>query len=367
MDDHRNAPFTPDYAVHPGMLLEQELEHRELSQTDFARRIGRTPKLVSEIISGKNPVEPETAIQFEKVLGIGADIWLRLEAQFRLHEARQAENERLAASEQWFREFPVKQLSDWGIIRKTGTTAQRAHDLLALFGVASPAAFDRRYAKVVVHYRTSPRMEASRTSLLTWLRCGEVSASERELPSYDKVHFKKQLVEIRKLTTENIQVFRPKITELCRNAGVAFILIPPLPKTRLSGAAFWAQGKVPVIQQSLRHKTNDHFWFTFFHEAAHIILHNPKDFYADDENGKGDGVEQEANEFATEILVGKKELTHFIAKNPASISAVRQFAKDRAVHPGIVVGMLQHHGVISWDQMNHMKDKYEWVPNDNRS
>jgi HTH-type transcriptional regulator/antitoxin HigA len=210
-------------------------------------------------------------------------------------------------------------------------------------------------------------MEASRTSLLTWLRCGEVFASTHEVSPYDKMKFKKQLGEIRKLTTEKIQVFRPKIIDLCRNVGVAFVLIPPLPKTRLSGAAFWTQEKTPVIQQSLRHKTNDHFWFTFFHEAAHIILHNPKDFYADDENGNGDDLEREANDFATEILVGKKELADFITNRPTSIFEVRKFAEARMIHPGIVVGMLQHHGVIPWDQMNHMKAKYQWISNSNEN
>ena len=284
-----------------------------------------------------------------------------MESQFRLHEARKAEAERLAASEQWLREFPVKQLVDWGIIRKSGTKAQRAHDLLGLFGVASPAAFDQRYAKVGVHYRRSASMAASRLSLLTWLRYGEILAISREgIPPYNKAKFYRHLTEIRKLTKDRIQEFQPKVTELCQEAGVVFLIIPPLPKTRLSGAAFWTQEKVPVIQQSLRHKTNDHFWFTFFHEAAHILLHNPKNLYADDENGTGDGVEREANNFATEILVGKKALADLITKEPLSISDVRQFANAKGIHPGIVVGMLQHHGVIPWDQMNYIKDKYEW-------
>lgn len=361
MDDTDTTTFKPDYAVHPGMLLEQELEHRELSQADFARRIGRTPKLVSEIISGKNPVEPETAIQFERVLGIGADIWLRMEAQFRLHEARIAERERLAASEKWLREFPVRQLMDWNVIRKSGTTAERAHDLLALFGVASPGAFEQRYANVVVHYRRSKSMEASRTSLLTWLRYGEVCASFDEMPPYNKAEFQKQLFEIRKLTKEKIQEFRLKIKEACRKAGVAFIVIPPFPKTCLSGAAYWAQGRIPVIQQSLRHKTNDHFWFTFFHEAAHIMLHSPKDLYADDETGKGDGIEQEANDFATEILVGRKQLADFIAQKPTSALEVGKFAEAQGIHPGIIVGMLQHRGIIPWSHLNFMKAKFEWV------
>ena len=204
-------------------------------------------------------------------------------------------------------------------------------------------------------------MEASRNSLLTWLRCGEVEASAKEIRTYDKAKFNKALIEIRSLTNEKIQGFKPKIEKLCEAAGVVFVLIPPLPKTCLSGAAYWAGGKTPVIQQSLRHKTNDHFWFTFFHEAAHILLHNPKALYADDENGKGDGVEEQANEFATEILVGKKELAAFIATNPTNANEVTQFALDRNVHPGIVVGMLQHHGVIPWNKLNFLKAKFQWT------
>src|SRR5262245_25044779 len=127
MNQSRSATFRPDYAVHPGMLLEQELEFHHLSQADFARRIARTPKLVSEIISGKNPVEPETAIQFERVLGIGADVWLRMEAQYQLYKARTVEKEKLSTLEQWLKEFPVKQLIEWNIVRESGTTAERAH------------------------------------------------------------------------------------------------------------------------------------------------------------------------------------------------------------------------------------------------
>jgi addiction module HigA family antidote len=358
-----SAIFRPDYAIHPGMLLEQELEHRELSQADFARRIARTPKLVSEIISGKNPIEPETAIQFERVLGIGADVWLRMEADFRLYQARAAEKEELSTSEQWLSLFPVKDLVSWNLIRKSGTTAQRAHDLLALFGVASPAAFEQRYKNVQVFYRRSVRMQASRTSLLTWLRYGEVLASTNEVGTYDKAKFQKALLEIRSLTNEKIQDFGPKIEKLCGRSGVAFVLIPPLPKTCLSGAAYWSGGKTPVIQQSLRHKTNDHFWFTFFHEAAHILLHNPKALYADDESGKSNGVEKQANDYATEILVGNKELATFIAKKPTNAEEVKQFASSRGIHPGIVVGMLQYHEVISWSQLNNLKAKFQWGSN----
>jgi addiction module HigA family antidote len=353
--------FRPDYAVHPGMLLEQELEHRRLSQADFARRIARTPKLVSEIISGKNPVEPETAIQFERVLGIGADIWLRMEAQFRLHKARFAEKQELSAYEQWLKDFPVKELMNRHVIRKAGTTAEKTLDLLTFFGVASHAAFNQRYENVAVHYRRSMAMQASRTCLLTWLRLGEIKASQESVAAYNKAQFRGVLMEIRKLTNERIEQFLPKMKALCAQSGVVFVLIPPLPKTCLSGAAYWSQDTTPVLQQSLRHKTNDHFWFTFFHEAAHILLHSSKALYADDETGKADGVEEEANNFATEVLVGRKTFTAFLTENPRSKEAVKEFAAQKEIHPGIVVGMLQHHGIIPWSHLNYLKTRFSWT------
>jgi HTH-type transcriptional regulator/antitoxin HigA len=353
--------FRPDYAVHPGLLLEQELEHRELSQAEFARRIARTPKLVSEIIAGKNPIEPETAIQFERVLGVGADLWLRMEADYRLHQARRLEAERLSASEAWLKEFPIKELKERGAIRRKGSTSQRAHDLLAFFGVASPAAFQQRYADASVHYRKSQTLRASPAALFTWLRYGEIVASSKKPAEYNKESFRKVLLKIRALTNERIEDFQPKIKSLCAESGVVFVLIPSLPKTRLSGAAYWTRGKTPVIQQSLRHKTNDHFWFTFFHEAGHIMLHSSKAVYADDENGIGDGIESEANDFATEILVGKKRLREFISKHQTGVHNVKEFARECDIHPGIVVGMLQHHRAISWAQLNFLKAKFDWA------
>jgi HTH-type transcriptional regulator/antitoxin HigA len=352
--------FKPDYAVHPGMLLEQELEHGGLSQAEFARRIARSAKLVSEIISGKNPIEPETALQFERVLGIGADVWLGLEARYRLAQARAAEHKSLQSAAVWLSKFPLRELTAWGIVRKAGDTSEKARDLLAFFGVASPDAFESRYAQITVHYRRSKTMRASTEALLTWLRCGEVKASLEKVPAFDKAKFNSALYRIRSLTTEKIETFRPKMTAICKEAGVVFVLIPPLPRTCLSGAAYWAKGVTPVIQQSLRHKTNDHFWFTFFHEAGHIILHNSKDVYADDERGQGNDVETEANAFATDKLVGTQRLEDFIASGRRGAQDVVAFAKSAGVHPGIVVGMLQHHGVLHWSHLNRLKSTFEW-------
>ena len=84
--------YRPDYAVPPGLVLAERLEAHGVSQAEFARRC-RSAKLVSEIIAGKAPIEPKTAIEFEKVLGVDADVWLGIEKDYRLHRTRAADAE----------------------------------------------------------------------------------------------------------------------------------------------------------------------------------------------------------------------------------------------------------------------------------
>ena len=147
---------------------------------------------------------------------------------------------------------------------------------------------------------------------------------------------------------------------LCNPAGVAFVIVPSLPKTALSGAARWLNPRRALIQQSVRHLANDHFWFTFFHEAAHILLHSKKDVFVDETDGEGTELEREANDWAANLLVPRREWDSFVATNPASAAAVAQFAEKQGIAPGIVVGMLQHVGIVPWSSLNKLKQRYKW-------
>ncbi len=84
-------PYDPDYAAMPGWLVEDHLKARGLSQAELARRCELSSKLISEIVSGKAPIEPETAVQFERVLGVDARIWLGVENDYRSRRSKAAE------------------------------------------------------------------------------------------------------------------------------------------------------------------------------------------------------------------------------------------------------------------------------------
>ena len=352
--------FRPDYAVPPGWVLEERLEAEGISHAEFARRCGRSPKMISEIISGKAPLGPGTALQFEKVLGVDASIWLGIESDYRLHRAREAEAQRAAASAEWARAFPVRDLVKRGCFQRPDSDVDAVTKLLTFFGVGSIDAWTARYGLANVAYRHSQSFESNEAALATWLRLGQVEAERQECAEYGESRFKQAVRAIRGLTREPVEDALRQTAALCNGAGVALALVPPLPRTALSGAAWWLSPRRAVIQLTARHKTDDHLWFSFFHEAAHILLHTKKGVFVDGDRKDDNGMEAEADAWASNILVPKREWERFVAMSPRSERAVRAFADEQGIAPGIVVGMLQHRRLLPWTHLNGLKVKLDW-------
>lgn len=353
--------YRPDYAVPPGWILQERLEAQNVSHAEFARRCGRSPKLISEIIAGKAPIEPETALQFEKVLGMDAIIWLGIETEYQLHRARERETREAAQDASWCRRFPVRELVNRGCIDRPANEADKVGKLLGFFGVASVDAWRVRFGAANVAYRHSPSFESSEESLATWLRLGELAAEAQDCEAYSEPRFRRALAEIRSLTQDEPASSVPAARELCNDAGVALVIIKSLPRTALSGAARWLSPRKALIQLSLRHMTDDHLWFSFFHEAAHLVLHSKRDIFVDSKIGETSELEDEANAWASELLVPRSDWERLKATQPRSRAAVLAFARGQGVAPGIVVGMLQHDGVLPWTHLNGLKRRFRWM------
>ena len=89
--------------------------------------------------------------------------------------------------------------------------------------------------------------------------------------------------------------------KLCNASGVVLAILPQLTKFPVCRMARWLSPSKPLISLTLRYKTNDHFWFSFFHEAAHILFHSKKEVFVDTtskDNNKSDE-EKEADTWAT--------------------------------------------------------------------
>ncbi len=352
--------YEPDYAVLPGWILKERLEDRQISHAEFARRCGRSAKLISEIIAGKAPIEPVTALQFEKVLGLDASIWLGMESDYRLHQEREAEKQRAVELAEWSKAFPVSELVKRGIIDRPSSSADRVSKLLSFFGVASVEAWQNRQNAVRVAYRHSPSFKSSEFASATWLRLGEIRAEEMECTDYSEAEFKSSLKRIRKLTAAQSIDLLSEAGRLCRESGVALTVVKPLPKTALSGASWWLTPRKAVIQLSARHMRDDHLWFSLFHEAAHILLHSKKSIFIHETKGKIAEADAQADEWAADFLVSRLDWKRFAASSRFSRTAVQQFAEKQDIAPSIVVGRLQHEKLIPWDHLNDLRLPLRW-------
>jgi len=353
--------FTPDYAVTPGEILEETLESRGIKKSEFAERCGLSAKTVSQIIHGKAPVTPETAIQFERVLGVSAAVWNNLEAFSRLHEAHFKVREKLEKQKAWARRFPVRELIKRGLIPSGKGPVNQIEGLLAFFGVGSIQAWEKRFQKMSVAYRRSPSFQAAPESVAAWLRIGERIAQGIDTSPFDRDAFGSALTEIRNMTTTLPRAFVPRMKERCRRAGVALVMVPELPRTHLSGATRWLSKDKALIMLSLRHKRDDHFWFTFFHEAGHIQLHGKKTVFIEEQGLEHNREEIEADRFAAHLLIPEGDYKRFTQdRGRPTRKAVQNFAAELGIAPGIVVGRLQHDRIIDFSWYNELVRRFHF-------
>jgi HTH-type transcriptional regulator/antitoxin HigA len=358
--------WQPNWGVPPGEILLEALQDRGMTQSELARRTDRPIKTINEIIKGKAAITPETAIQFERVLQIGAGLWNGLESKYREFLARQNAELELERDAPWVDTFPIVDLIRYKLVERGATKANTLAALLSYFRVSSPSAWERQWLEPSASFRASAAFMSSPKAIAAWLRWGEIEADKIECSPFNAEAFRDALREIRGLTArEPFSMVVERVRRLCAGAGVAVVLTPEFEGTHLSGVARWISPQKALIQMSLRHKSDDHFWFTFFHEAGHVLQAMRRhDFIdsAEPEEVDPNHLEEEeaANQFARDFLINFDAYIGFCLRGNMGAIAVREFAKQQGVSPGIIVGRLQRDKKLDQSQLNSLKKKLVW-------
>jgi HTH-type transcriptional regulator / antitoxin HigA len=347
--------YAPDLVTPPGEILLEKLDEMEMTQAELAERIGRTRKTVNEIVKGKAPILPETALQLERVLSIPARFWTSAEGQYREFLAREAERERLAGQLEWLKRIPTRRMVQAGWLPPRADAVAALQDVLNFFGVASVEALSRILSERCLALRQSVVHQVEPYPLLAWIRRGEIEAQQRHCAAYDEKAFRRVLDDIRKLTREPVNVYTTRMIELCASAGVAVVFVPELPGARAWGVTHWLSPEKAILQLSLRGKTDDRLWFTFFHEAAHILLHPKRDIFVELDGGGADSREREADRFASEFLIPPAAWQLVTQAQPKSAVEVQALAKRLRIASGILVGRLQREKLIPSTHLNALK------------
>lgn len=364
MTENTGSCFRPDVVFPPGDTLLETIEYIGMTQAELAERMGRPEKTISEIIKGKTAVTPETALQLERVLGIPAEFWQNLEQEYRIYKARVSECEALEEQVAWLDSIPVKEMIRFGWVAPASDKAEQLRLVLQFFGMASTDSWANWYTAPQAAFRRSKAFVSNPGAVAAWLRAGEIEARKEPCSSYDRQGFLEALTAVRKLTRENPEVFVPRLKSLCSDVGVAVVFTKDLPKTRVCGAARWLTQDRALIQLGLRYKTDDHLWFTFFHEAGHILRHSKKEIFVEEDDPVQEEQEREADKFAADFLLPAPQYRRLLSLkgiNGFRKDVVKAFADEIGIAPGIVVGRLQHEGEVPYTHLNSLKAHYEWA------
>jgi HTH-type transcriptional regulator / antitoxin HigA len=346
--------YRPALVSPPGSTLAALLEERGIAQAELSRRMHRPENVISEIILGKKEITHDTAIELERVLGVPAHFWLARETRYREFLARERDASRADSRMQWLSSLPLKTLQAQGHLPSGRLTASFKANLidaaLKFFSVASPEGWEQQYSRVQAAFRrANPDKQTDNAAITAWLRLGELAAEKVQTPSYNEAMLLQLLPQMRRLSMCSAKEIGDQLPKLCAQAGVVLVFVPLMPGTHVSGVARWL-GERPLVQLSLLGKFNDMFWFSFFHEIAHILKHPKRSVFLDDASAgqaRQSKEEQEADHFSAHTLI-TSEQRKLLAQTPHTFAAIKGFASSIGIHPAIVVGSLLHEGRVTY-------------------
>lgn len=365
-ESRQNLEVHSDLPIPPGEFLAEVLEDLGMSKDELAKRMNRPAAKLSAIFRGNKAITPDTALQLEKVTSVPAHIWIGLEAEYRLSMARLQEQKELENRKKetpLITRFCYNDLSKLGYVEQKSNPVEKVKELQKFLGVTSLLNFDnlRRY-QPFFKQNINKNHKVSPEAVISWLRIGEIEAYKTDTKPFDTDKIYKLLPALRSMTLQSPDKFQKELEDKFSDAGIALIIVQHLPKTCAHGAAFWLNKNKAVLMITIRGRWADMFWFSLFHELGHILLHNKQQVYveSDDVDFVVKSFEDEANEFASDNLISSSDYENFVKQESFFKQDILQFAKKINIHPGIVVGRLQHDKKIPQSWHNDLRERYTW-------
>lgn len=352
--------FTPDWLSAPGGTLLDVIEERGMSSKELASLLSISLDRTEKLLAGKESITRDVAKLIAERVGGSEKFWLSREGNYRSNISRLQSAGSIDAAQAWLDELPWQDMQKFGWIPPERNTEDNVSNCLNYFSVKDVTEWRQKYSQFLslVSFRTSFAHKSEPGSVIAWLRYGEMVSDKISCERWNAAKFERALINARRLTRKrDPSSFIPELREICAQNGVALVVAKGPNGCRASGATRFLNGQKAMILLSFRHMTDDHFWFTFFHEAGHLLLHGEKAVFLEDDSDASLKEEHEANLFAQNLLIPPEARSEFLSLK-ANKASVMKFAIKIGISRGIVVGQLQHQRVLKQNQLNFLKRRY---------
>lgn len=353
-----NDQYQPNIAIHPGETLRDILTSLNMSQVDLADRTGLTPKTINEIVKGKNPITPDTAIKLASVFGTSSTFWNNLERNYQETITRLEAEELLKKEVSHLKNFSCySELQKLGYVLKTKNQTEKVKNILNFFSIGS---LELLPSIQEVAFRQTKFKNLSKESLAAWLRCGEIEAQKIDTQAFDKNKLIDSFKKLKSISQEEVELWEDEIKKICASFGVAVVSVPYFKNTYACGATHWLNPNKAIVQLSLKGHYSDSVWFTLFHELAHLIIHGKKERFIEFKECQDDQSnsikEKEADVFACDALIAKNDYIQFVERQNFSDEAIKSFGRQLNLHPGIIAGRLSH-DLKDYKRFSHLRTR----------
>ncbi|MGD9678464.1 MAG: HigA family addiction module antitoxin [Vulcanibacillus sp.] len=346
-----NNEFTPTIAIPPGETIRENMNYLGMNQIELAVRLGITPKHLSNIFNGNAPITYDTALKLESVIGPSAQFWLNLEVNYQLNKTRIEKEKDLVLDLEILKEIPYKEMSELGWVEVVTDRKKRVIKCREFFGVANLSFIKLSYD---VMFRKQKQLKGiSNMGVLAWIRKAELEGLSVEVEKFNRRKLKSLISVFRELTMKDPEEFYPIMKRLCAECGIALEIIEALPKTYICGATIWRNDKA-ILALSVRGKRADIFWFTFFHELAHILNHSHQEFHISENE------EDDADNMASDYLIPDDLYKKFIKEHDyKDKKLIVKYSHEIKIAPSILVGRLLHDGLIDYKAYSDLRPSFE--------
>jgi HTH-type transcriptional regulator/antitoxin HigA len=342
----------------PAEALRALLDQYGWSQEQLAIITGRSRQTIAQILAGNSGISAEMAVVLGAAFAIEAGEWLELEARYRLSQVGTGGGD-VEKRAKLYGRIPIKDAQRRGWIKDTAEIDELEADIKRFLRIDS---LDEEPDFIVATRRPGESGAPLNPAQLAWC------ARARELA---------ELVQVAPYRADDVDKIErdlrtfaayPKearlVSKTLAERGIRFVVVEALPAAKIDGAAFWLDAQSPVIAVSIRYDRVDCFWFTLMHEWWHI--RNGDGLSVDTElvdparaPASINEMEDRANREAAARLIPPDELESFIRRVSPLYSRARivQLAHKLKVHPGIIVGQLQHRGEVGFSSLRDLLAK----------
>lgn len=353
------------YAFHPGCYLQDIIEEMEITQEEFAIRLGTSAKTISKVVNGEANLSKDLALKLSNMLGTSVDIWLNLQSTYD-KKLLEIQNTKSFEEEKAILEcIDYNYFVDLGVVPKTRDSKEKIINLRNYLVISNLKVLLE--SKFLVNYRTATSTVNNKNIINSkvWLQTAINFGKQIKVDNFDAKKLEYYIPEIRSMTIMSPEQFLPRLREIFSDCGVTFVLLPYLTNSNINGAVTWINRNKVILALNDRRNYADTFWFSLFHEIKHVLQQKHKQLFVSeiqsDLSSLDDRLEKEADSFASDVLIPQHEYELFLKEENLSDVAIRTYAAKIGIHPGILLGRLQHDQIVSMKRGAMLKEKYKII------